>query len=79
MMDTINPLDLQNLWEHLLSRRPRQVRAAFESLSPEQQAVVLAHLKRMVSEPGWHAEQQRSAAAALKALDNLGGKESGME
>ena len=75
IMDTINPLDLENLWDRLLSRHPRQVRLAFESLSPDQQAVVLAHLRRMSSEDGWHPEQQRSAKAALKALDNLRGKE----
>jgi hypothetical protein len=74
-MDTIDPLDLESLWDRLLSRRPGQVHLAFESLSPDQQEVVLAHLKRMANEPGWHPEQQRSAIAALKALGSLGGKE----
>ena len=68
-MSDYHPLDLEDLWERLLSRRPRQVRAAFESLTSAQQTTVLEHLRRMASEPDWHPEQQRSAAAALKAVE----------
>lgn len=69
-MNSINSFDLENLWEQLLSRNPQQVRAAYDSLSTDQQAVVAAHLRRMATEPGWHIEQQRSAAAALEAIEH---------
>lgn len=62
-MDTI-----ETLWNDLLSRRPARIRRAFYRLPPDQQQSVRAHLQRMVAEEGWHAEQVRSAQAALKAL-----------
>jgi hypothetical protein len=59
---------LENLWEQLLSRQPERARAVFFSLAPEQQAAVLDHLKRMVTEAGWHPEQRISAEAALESI-----------
>lgn len=63
-----NPQDLESIWSALLSHQPHLIRAAFETLSTEEQAAVLAHLKRMAEEPGWHDEQRASARAALAAL-----------
>lgn len=60
---------LEGLWERLLSRQPEEVRTAFLSLSTREQEAVLAHLGRMVTEPGWHPEQRTSAQAALDALN----------
>jgi len=62
---------LEILWGQLLSRQAEQVRAAYTSLDPDGQQVVVAHLRRMVSEAGWHPEQRKSARAALRALDSL--------
>jgi hypothetical protein len=59
---------LELLWDRLLSRQPDQVREAFGILSPAEQQAVLAHLKSMVDEPGWHSEQRLSTQAALSAL-----------
>jgi hypothetical protein len=59
---------LELLWDNLLSRQPDQIREAFGALSPVEQQAVLAHLKRIVNEPGWHSEQRLSAQAALSAL-----------
>jgi hypothetical protein len=59
---------LDTLWDDLLSRRPRRIQRAFFRLTLEQQQSVRAHLQRMITEDGWHAEQVRSAQAALKAL-----------
>lgn len=61
---------LENLWDHLLSRDPASIRAAYVELGMEEQEAVLSHLQRMASEPGWHPEQQVSALAALKALSS---------
>ena len=60
---------LEHLWDQLLSRRPELVRAAYERLTPDEQAQVRRHLERMVAEPGWQPQQRLSAQAALQALD----------
>ena len=60
--------NIENLWDHLLSRQPELIRAAFQSLAPQEQQDVLAHLQRMVSETGWHPEQIASAQAALDSI-----------
>jgi hypothetical protein len=60
---------LETLWDDLLSRDQELVRAAFGTLSAEEQKSVLAHLQRMVNEPGWQPEQRLSALAALDALE----------
>lgn len=66
MHEENDPLEI--LWDALLSRQPRRVRAAFDSLTTAEQQSILAHLRRMAEEPGWHPEQQRSAQAALEAI-----------
>jgi hypothetical protein len=58
----------EDLWDQLLSRQTVQVQAAFASLTPEEQNTVVAHLTRILEEPGWHPEQRLSARAALQAL-----------
>ena len=60
--------NIENLWDHLLSRQPELIQAAFQSLAPQEQRDVLAHLQRMVSEAGWHPEQIASAQAALDSI-----------
>ncbi len=63
-----NQESLESFWDKLLSRDPVQIRAAFTSLDKESQKVVRAHLERMVGEDGWHAEQVKSAQAAIDAI-----------
>ena len=63
-------VDLQSLWDGLLSRREARVRAVFAALSTKEQAAVITHLERMVKEPDWHIEQRKSAEAALEILRN---------
>ncbi len=70
MDETIDPLEV--LWDQLLSRQPDQVRGAFASLNAAEKQHILAHLHRMTAEPGWHAEQRKSARAALEALGEKG-------
>lgn len=62
-------LNIEDLWDALLSRQAQQVRSAFDALNAEQQRAVRAHLQRMADEPGWHLEQRVSARAALEALE----------
>ena len=66
---TDSPSYLEILWDALLSRDPNQVRAAFSVLDPDSQKTVLAHLRRMAEEDGWHPEQVKSARTALAALE----------
>ena len=66
--------DLEQLWKGLLGRNPDMIRAMWQDLTPEEQATVHAHLKRMVSEEGWSEPQRRSAKIALDALaDEISG------
>ena len=64
----VDPLEI--LWDGLLSREPERIRAAYNGLSQAEQGVVLAHLRRMASEPDWQPEQRLSAQAALDCLVN---------
>lgn len=57
-----------NIWEVVLSRNPKRILLAFESLQPDQKKAVREHLYKMVSEPGWQPEQRKSAQAALDAI-----------
>lgn len=61
---------LEKTWDSLLSRDPQQIQNTFAALDPASQKVVVSHLKKMVSEEGWHSEQVISAQAALNALSN---------
>lgn len=60
--------EIEAIWDGLLSRQPEMIRATYARLTGEEQTAVLAHLHRMATEPGWHAEQITSAKAALEAL-----------
>jgi hypothetical protein len=64
-------IDLEILWNDLLSRDSKQVQRAFSRLDEESRQAVLQHLNRMAVEAGWHPEQRISAEAALKALDSF--------
>ncbi len=60
---------LEYVWDNLLSRDPKRIRSVFVTLDEASQATVIEHLKKMVSEDGWHVEQVISAQAALTALN----------
>ncbi len=60
---------LEKTWDAILSRDPERVCKAFLALQAADQAVIMDHLRKMVSEPGWHPEQVISAREALKALE----------
>jgi hypothetical protein len=60
---------LEDTWDKLLSRDPSIIRLTFTSLDKSSQIIVLEHLQKMSSEPGWHREQVLSAVAALHAIN----------
>ena len=62
-------LNLENLWDRLLSRQEEMVRAAFSDLDQGEKKAVLTHLRQMATEPGWHSQQRESARAALRAWE----------
>jgi HPt (histidine-containing phosphotransfer) domain-containing protein len=62
-------LEVEQLWDHLLSRQPESIQQAFSTLDAPDQQSVLQHLKRMASEAGWQAEQRQSARVALQVLE----------
>lgn len=64
-------LQIEDLWEALLSREAEQIRRAYLGLANEEQQAVVAHLRNMAEEPGWHPEQVISARAALQAIEAL--------
>jgi hypothetical protein len=59
----------EELWESILSRQPDRVQQAFNSLNQVEQQSVMAHLRSMSNEPGWHPEQRLSAQLALQVLE----------
>ena len=61
--------DLEEFWEDILSRDSERVKSIFSSLTKAEQKNVLAHLKRMLEEEGWHAEQRISAQFAFDTLN----------
>ncbi len=64
----VEEIELEALWDGLLSRQPHRIRDTYQSLSRDEQRSVFAHLQRMASEAGWHPEQVISARIALEVL-----------
>ncbi len=62
---------LEALWDDLLSRQTERVQQAYLRLDMPEREAVFAHLQRMLTEPGWQAEQRASAKAAIHALERL--------
>ena len=65
MSDIIN---LERIWDHLLSRDPQSIRKTFAGLDKDSRETVIAHLKEMAAGEGWHPGQVKSATIALEAI-----------
>jgi hypothetical protein len=65
---------LEEFWDYLLSGNPERVQAAIEGLDETEKQAVIAHLRRMASEPGWQPGQRESARAALEIINHQGHK-----
>jgi hypothetical protein len=62
---------LEKTWDGILSRDEQKIQTTYLGLDVQNQHVVLEHLKKMATEPGWHPEQVKSARTALKAIETL--------
>jgi len=61
--------DLEQLWEDLLSEDAARIRRAWGDLTDAEGVAILAHLRRMRTEPGWQPPQQHAAAQALQVIE----------
>ena len=59
---------LETIWDNLLSHEPEKIQHAYQLLDNSSQVEVIDHLKKMVTEDGWHPEQVTSARIALNTL-----------
>ena len=62
------PPEPQAFWAQVLSGDPARIRDAVSTLSEDELAAVLDHLRRMAADPGWHLAQRHSARRALESL-----------
>jgi hypothetical protein len=64
-------MDVDEVWEALLSEEPARIRQAWLELTDDEAVAVLDHLKQMTSEDGWAEVQRQSAATALRVIRGL--------
>ena len=62
---------IEQLWEAILSRDAGLVAAAYSELDEIDRKEINKHLIKMTTEPGWHADQQRSAQIAIDIISKL--------
>jgi Arc/MetJ-type ribon-helix-helix transcriptional regulator len=62
-------MELETLWEDLLSEECARVRRAWSTLDEAGRDAVRRHLQSMTREAGWHPNQRRTAAAALRCIE----------
>ena len=67
-------MDVEILWDKILSRVPEQVRQAYHTLAKSEKETVRTHLRKMIAESDWHPEQKISAKEALAIIAMLEGK-----
>lgn len=59
---------LEIFWDAILSRNSELIQIACSELDEKERMELIAHLRRMVNEEGWHPEQRKSAQAALDII-----------
>jgi len=69
MTENLDPIQL--FWDNLLSRNPARIKSAFSTLDEDSKQAVIDHLKKMISESGWHPEQVKSARVALETIKKI--------
>jgi hypothetical protein len=58
----------EDLWSVILSQDEEKVKGTVKILDQETVEYIISHLKKMVTEEGWHPAQQASAAFALQVI-----------
>jgi len=61
---------LEKVWNGILSEEPEIILDTFHALDDADQKVIISHLKKMVSETGWHPAQVQSASTAMRTIQN---------
>jgi hypothetical protein len=61
-------MDLDELWEALLSEDPARIRHVWGEVTDAEAQAILAHLTRMRDDDGWTDEQRAAARTALQVL-----------
>jgi hypothetical protein len=74
-MNTSSIDNPERFWAEVLSQDPDRIRAALHTLTEEDAAGVVEHLRRMVTEDGWQDGQRQRAQAALAHLGKPGDSE----
>jgi hypothetical protein len=62
---------IEKLWDDLLSRDSVLIQHTYKQLGDKEKKEILDHLVKMITKPGWHMEQKRSAQAAIEAINVL--------
>jgi hypothetical protein len=60
--------ELEDLWKALLSENAGVIRKIWGDLTDEEAKAVAEHLRKMVGDETYSAEQRRAAQAALDAI-----------
>ncbi len=61
-------VNLEKIWDQLLSRDPHKIKNCFAGLDKDSQQTVITHLQEMATGTGWHPEQVKSASVALESI-----------
>jgi len=67
-------MNIEILWDKILSRDAEQVKQAYLVLAKSEKKYVRTHLQKMIAESDWHPEQKTSAKEALTIITMLEGK-----
>lgn len=64
----MTPGRIEIIWDQILSRDTELIRKMYQTLGEDEKEAVFHHLRKMISEEGWHAEQVKSAQFALQII-----------
>lgn len=68
-------ISTESIWNKLLSRSEDSILTTYNELNNEEKRTVIDHLKKMVTEGGWHIEQMKSARLAITVIEEKGIKQ----
>jgi len=65
-------ISTESIWNKLLSRSEDSILTTYNELNNEEKRTVIDHLKKMVTEDGWHIEQMKSTRLAITVIEEKG-------